>query len=179
MISIKDYAKLKGVSYEAVRKQVKRYESDLEGHIHRQNRTQYLDDEAVVFLDCKRAENPIVIYEHSKDEQIDDLEDQVKQLLIKTAAQADKISELSEWKADHAVALASAEQTRLALEAAEEAQRALEAQVGVLTAVSEAERERTVKAEKSAQEASERARKAESELAAYTALPWFKKLRRH
>ena len=56
MISIKDYAKNKGVSYEAVRKQVNRYKDELDGHIHKQNRTQYLDDEAVTFLDSKRAE---------------------------------------------------------------------------------------------------------------------------
>ena len=43
-----------------------------------------------------------------------------KQPLIKTAAQADKISELSEWKAENALLIASAEQTRLALDAAQE-----------------------------------------------------------
>ena len=42
MISLKDYAKNKNVSYEAVRKQVNRYKTELEGHIHKVNRTQYM-----------------------------------------------------------------------------------------------------------------------------------------
>lgn len=55
MISLKDYAKNKNVSYEAVRKQVNCYKTELERHIHKVNRTQYLDDEAVPFLDSKRT----------------------------------------------------------------------------------------------------------------------------
>lgn len=73
MLSIKDYAKSKGVSYEAVRKQVNRYKQELEGHISRTNRTQYLDDEAIAFLDQKRAESPIIIMESSKDEEMKSL----------------------------------------------------------------------------------------------------------
>ena len=37
-------------------------------------------------------------------------------MLMKTAAQADRIAELSEWKAEKAVAIASAEQQKLLLE---------------------------------------------------------------
>lgn len=85
MISLKDYAKNKGVSYEAVRKQVSRYKTELEGHIQKVNRTQYLDDEAVAFLDAKRQENPIVIYEVSKDEEIQRLTDENKALLVQIA----------------------------------------------------------------------------------------------
>ena len=76
MIQIKDYAKEKHVSYEAVRKQIKRYEADLEGHIIRQGNTQFLDDEAVKFLDGKRASNPVIIYEHDKDIQIEQLQEE-------------------------------------------------------------------------------------------------------
>ncbi len=85
MISLKDYAKNKGISYEAVRKQVSRYREELEGHIQKVNRTQYLDDEAVAFLDAKRQENPIVIYEVSKDEEIQRLTDENKALLVQIA----------------------------------------------------------------------------------------------
>ena len=76
MIQIKDYAREKHVTYEAVRKQIKRYEADLEGHIIRQGNTQFLDDEAVKFLDGKRASNPVIIYEHDKDIQIEQLQDE-------------------------------------------------------------------------------------------------------
>lgn len=73
VICIRDYAKSKGVSYEAVRKQVNRYKQELEGHIIVNNRTQYLDDEAVAFLDQKRAESPIIIMESAKDEELERL----------------------------------------------------------------------------------------------------------
>lgn len=85
MISLKDYAKNKGCSYEAIRKQVNRYKNELEGHITKINRTQYLDSVAVEFLDGKRKENPIIIMEKSKDEELERLEMENKMLLMKVA----------------------------------------------------------------------------------------------
>ena len=85
MVSLKEYAKNKGVSYEAVRKQVNRYKDELKGHITKVNRTQYLDEEAVAFLDSKRAESPIIIMESGKDEEIQRLEMENKALLLKVA----------------------------------------------------------------------------------------------
>lgn len=80
MISLKDYAKNKNVSYEAVRKQVNRYKTELEGHIHKVNRTQY--DEAVAFLDSKRTESPVILLQMDKDEEIQRLSDENKALLV-------------------------------------------------------------------------------------------------
>lgn len=120
VISLKDYAAQKNISYEAVRQQVVRYKDELEGHIIRDGRQQFLDEDAVSFLDAKRQKNPVAIIQQNKDEQIEALEEQVKQLLVKTAAQADRISELAEWKADNALLLAGAEQSRLALQATQE-----------------------------------------------------------
>ena len=85
MVSLKQYAKNKGVSYEGVRKQVNRYKDELKGHISKVNRTQYLDEEAVAFLDSKRAESPIIIMESGKDEEIQRLEMENKALLLKVA----------------------------------------------------------------------------------------------
>ena len=82
MITIKDYAKQKGVSYEAIRKQIKRYEDELEGHLVKQNRFLMLDDEAVQFLDSKRSENPVIVYEQNKDEELEQLRHENKVLLI-------------------------------------------------------------------------------------------------
>ena len=50
LISIKDYAKNNRISYEAVRQQVKRYSAELAGHIVKDGRQQFLDEEAVLFL---------------------------------------------------------------------------------------------------------------------------------
>ncbi len=74
MITIKDQAAQKRVTYEAVRKQINRYKEELGEHLIKQGRTQYLDDEGVAFLDEKRQNNPIIIFEHDKDEQIDQLQ---------------------------------------------------------------------------------------------------------
>lgn len=120
VISLKDYAVQNNISYEAVRQQVVRYKNDLAGHVIRDGRQQLLDEEAVAFLDAKRQKNPVAIIQMDKDEQIEALEEQVNQLLVKTAAQADRISELAEWKADNAILIAGAEQSRLALQAAQE-----------------------------------------------------------
>lgn len=120
VISLKDYAEQKNVSYEAVRQQVVRYKDELAGHVIRDGRQQFLDEDAVVFLDAKRTRNPVTIIQMDKDERIEELEAQVKALLTKTADQADRISALAEWKAENAMLIAGAEQSRLALQAAQE-----------------------------------------------------------
>lgn len=91
MIKLKDYAQSKGISYEAVRKQVNRYKSELEGHITKISRTQYLDDEAVAFLDSKRQENPVILLQMDKDEEIQRLHDENKALLLKVAELQDSL----------------------------------------------------------------------------------------
>ena len=113
MITIKDYAKRNNVTYEAVRKQLARYQSDLEGHITKVNRTQYLDDEAVAFLDTKRLESPIILFEQGKDEEIEKLKQEREGLLIKIAALAD-------WKADNAVLIAESKMQQLLLKNSED-----------------------------------------------------------
>ena len=96
MITIRDYAKENNVSYEAIRKQIKRYEDEINGHIIKQNRTQFLDDIAVAILDQHRRENPVIIVNQDTDFRLKQLEDENKNLLIKVAQQADKISQLNE-----------------------------------------------------------------------------------
>lgn len=105
MVSLREYAKNKGCSYEAVRKQVNRYKNELGGHINKVGRTQYLDDEAVSFLDNKRADNPVVIIEVGKDDEIKRLQEENKNLLIKIAElqdlllrEKDQVKELQEEK---------------------------------------------------------------------------------
>lgn len=85
MISIKDYAKEHNITYEAVRKQIKRYQKELDGHISKINRTKFLDDFAVEFLNEKRKNNPVVIIEANKDERIQQLSEENKALLLKIA----------------------------------------------------------------------------------------------
>ncbi len=96
MITIKDYAKQKGVSYEAIRKQIKRYEDELEGHLVKQNRFLMLDDEAVRFLDSKRSENPVIVYEQNKDEELEQLRHENKVLLIQMNTVQDQLGKVQQ-----------------------------------------------------------------------------------
>lgn len=83
MLTIKDYAAQAGVSYEAVRQQIKRYSAELDGHIVKDGRTRCLDDYAQQFLDEKRKKNPIIIQQASKDDEIQALVQENKALLLK------------------------------------------------------------------------------------------------
>ena len=164
VISLKDYAAQKNISYEAVRQQVVRYKDELEGHIIRDGRQQFLDEDAVAFLDAKRQKNPVAIIQQNKDEQIEELDNQVKQLLIKTAAQADRISELAQWKAENALAIAAAEQTKLLLTAAEQEKKDLEQTVAEIEAQNAVLSAEKAAAEDKARQEAEAAQKAQQEL---------------
>lgn len=96
MISLKDYAAQRNITYEAVRKSVTRYKDELEGHITIVDRTQYLDDEAVAFLDEKRKKNPVVIIQQDKDARIEELEKEVDQLKSKVIMLYERIDQKDE-----------------------------------------------------------------------------------
>lgn len=99
MLTIKEYAKNKGVTYEAIRKQLKTYEKELQNHIVKNGRTQLLDDYAIEFLDDKRASNTVIVERTSKDEEIDRLKEENKNLLIKIATlQEELLKEKDEVK---------------------------------------------------------------------------------
>lgn len=95
-ISIKDYASRKSVSYEAVRKQVVRYKDELDEHITVVNRTQYLDQFAVEFLDRKRAESPIIVQEEARIDEIEELKAKVEALTNQLLTNQQKLVELQD-----------------------------------------------------------------------------------
>lgn len=86
-MTIREYAKQKGVSYEAIRKQIARYKDDLDGHLIREKRSILLDDFAVEFLDDRRRESPVIVLNESEKESVERLKAQleaVKNELIAT-----------------------------------------------------------------------------------------------
>ena len=119
MLSIKDYARDNGVTYEAVRQQVKRYQKELEGHIHQEGRTQYLDDVAVAILNEHRSRNPIVLYNAEASDRANELE---RQLREQQQENKDLLTELKDAYKEIAGMkglqgrLEEAESTRLSLE---------------------------------------------------------------
>lgn len=86
MKTLKEYANENHITYEAVRQQVKRYEKELINHIKKIKRTKYLDEFAIEFLDKKRVDNPVIIMESSKDDEIKRLVGENKALLLKVAS---------------------------------------------------------------------------------------------
>lgn len=127
VMSIKDYAKARKISYEAARQQVKRYEKELQGHISKQNRTQYLDDYAVALLDDHRAQNPVVVINQDRDEEIERLRQENKALLQQVAALQDRL-----LTAQDSLLAASKQAARL--DAAEADKSRLEARTAALEA---------------------------------------------
>lgn len=102
VISIKEYAKNNNISYEAVRQQVVRYADELGDHLIKEGRQQFLDEEAVAFLDARRQKNPVVIYQAAKDERIEELEAEngnlLKQLTLTQGMLIEEQRQLAEIK---------------------------------------------------------------------------------
>lgn len=113
---IKDYAKEKNISHQAVYKLIENHKSELKDYIVKQGRTRYLTPEAEEMLDSYRNKSPIVIDKQERNEEIERLKEENKNLLLKIAAQADKIAELSEWKSEHALLIAEANNNTKLLE---------------------------------------------------------------
>lgn len=150
MVSIKDYAKKNGVSYEAVRQQVARYRDEIGCNIVKKGKTQYLDEEAVAFLDGKRKENPVILLERNKDEEIDRLTEENKALLVKLATVQDQLIEAIPK-------IAQAEQSQLLLEAKEAINEAQKAQI-------ESQQEQIARLEEEARRAEQARQEVEAKL---------------
>ena len=76
--TIKEYARSRGITHEAVRRQIKRYAEELDGHITIQGRTKYLDLAAVEFLDQHRLQKTVVV--EPTEQEIDRYRDEVERL---------------------------------------------------------------------------------------------------
>lgn len=118
MISVKQYAEERGITIQAVHQSMngKRKKSLLEGHVHMVDGVKWLDEAAVDILDMDRRKPPVLFERDDANARIKELEENERVMLAKIAAQADRISELAQWKADNAVAIAEASQTKLLLE---------------------------------------------------------------
>lgn len=146
VITLRDYAKQNNISYEAVRKQVVRYAKELGDHIIKDGRQQFLDEEAVEFLDAKRQKNPVAIIQMDKDDKIRELEETNKNLLIKVAQQAEELREADK-------ALAKVDQLLLSAKEDKERAEALEAQNADLSAEKEKAEQKEAEALKEAEKA--------------------------
>ena len=121
MITVKQYADERRITIQAVHQSMngKRKKERLEGHVKVIDGVKWLDEEAVAILDEARNKAPIVYEKADANERISELERERDNLLIKVAEQANRIAELSDWKAERAVAIAEADYNKKLLENAE------------------------------------------------------------
>ena len=96
IMTIKQFADSQGISYEAVRKQVVRYSDELSGHVIRKNRTQYLDEKAVEFLQERRRESPIILQNMDQGEEISRLQAQLESMRAQLVSAQNKLLESQE-----------------------------------------------------------------------------------
>lgn len=136
--SIKDYAKSRKITYEAARQQVKRYEKELQGHIRKQNRTQYLDDYAVELLDDHRQQSPVVIVNQDRDAELEQLRADKVALLQQVASLQNELIKARDNE------ILAAKQTVL-LEAAQSDREALQERVKELEAERDEARQEAAK----------------------------------
>lgn len=162
LITIKDYAKQNRITYEAVRQQVNRYKKELEGHIIKDGRQQFLDEEAVLFLDGKREKNPVAIIQQDKDDTIKQLEQENKTLLQRIAILQEDLLKAKDVQIQ--IQGEIAEQKMLAAKTVE-----------VEKALEEME-QRATAAESAATALMAESDQLRAELEAYKALPWYKKI---
>lgn len=136
--SIKNYANSRKITYEAARQQVKRYEKELQGHIHKQNRTQYLDDYAVELLDDHRQQSPIVVVNQDRDAELEQLRADKVALLQQVASLQNELIKARDNE------ILAAKQTVL-LEAAQSDREALQERVKELEAERDEARQEAAK----------------------------------
>lgn len=85
-MTLKQYAASRGISYEAVRRQVNKYKKELADHIVRKDGVQYLDQDAIAFLSEKRRRSPLVIVHEDNKDKIDQLEEELRSVKEKLLA---------------------------------------------------------------------------------------------
>lgn len=164
MITVKQYADERGITIQAVHQSMngKRKKERLDGHVQVIDGVKWLDEDAVAILDESRNRSPIVWEKADANERIEELEREREAMLIKIAAQADRISELAQWKADNAMLIAGAEQTKTLLDNAQRDVKLLEgfvadakAEIAVLSDERDRAEEKTRQKEEAAQKAQE------------------------
>ena len=123
MITVKEFAKKQHRSVQAIYQAIDRYKLQLEGHIKKVGRTSYLDDEAVAFLEAKREQNPVVVYQQDKDEELELLRKNADVMKAKIAELQEKVNKSQEdyiaLQAENAKLLALPAETEKKLAVAE------------------------------------------------------------
>ena len=91
MIAVKDYAERRGVSTQAIYKQLKVHKEALDGHVLKENGKTMLDDYAVEYLNGNVKENPLILVDAELQEELERLRERETELLDKLDKKNDLI----------------------------------------------------------------------------------------
>ncbi len=152
IITMREFAAQKGVTYEAIRRQVARHEEELRGHIVTKDRTKYLDEYAQKYLSEHRRLSPVVTKIEDNQGKVDELEQTVESLRARLLAAQDELLKaqqhvielqadreaMLEAKAQHAALIEENETMRERLRQSEEKEAAARADRDQLRRESEA-----------------------------------------
>lgn len=97
-MSVKEYAKSRGVSAEIVRRQLIRYADDLKGHLTPLGKSKLLDEEAVKILDSHRIQRTVTVELADPETQraMDELRNTIEDLRNKLDSSKDLVIELQQ-----------------------------------------------------------------------------------
>lgn len=93
-MSIAELAKDCNVSYEAIRRAVSKYQTELQDHITTQNGKMLLDEEAVGFIREKRRTSPIVVRIEEKTADAEEYQKELEDMKKRLIAIQEKLIEL-------------------------------------------------------------------------------------
>ena len=101
-ISLTEFAEREGVSYAAIRLQVRRYEDELKGHIVKKPHKNgvFLDEWAQTFLSERRGKSKAAVFYKNQGEEYERLKTEVADLKQKLAEAAETIAVLKGDKAE-------------------------------------------------------------------------------
>lgn len=123
MKTVKEYAEMKGVSHQAVYKMLQVHKDELEDYIIKRGRTRFLTDDAIAILEKYRESNPVIVDQVHSRERIEELENTIKQMLVREnelqreiAANNKELREMAELRATQAKLIAEAEANVFLLE---------------------------------------------------------------
>lgn len=156
---VKDFASEKGVTVQAIYKLLRTHKEQLEGHIHSGKGGKFLDEFAMDYLDQRMVGGQNQIMDAKLQREKEQLRKERDQMQDELYAAKNVIIQMKE------------QQQQIAEKSSAETARANKAEADLQNATAEIEALEKEKADQAA-----RAEAAEAELAAFKALPWYKKI---
>lgn len=173
LMKVRDFANVTGCTVQNVYLHIRQHQEDLAGHVIQGKRGKLLDSYAQEYIRDLMNPKELIVSDQETMDELNRLRGEYLQMSSKAMIQAAQISEQQAELERRALELKA---TKDKLELAQEAQNAQEKALEAAQRRAEELVQEAEKARQEAQEARQTAQQAEDELAAYKALPWYKRL---